>query len=459
MKLHHSFTALALAGLGFMASVTTPTLSWAQSDGEDAPDGPWISSVVWQSESELLGTRSQGLLFRPADVVRASSADPQDLTAIGHCDTSLWSVCALDDGRVVASDYRGGVWLFAAAAVPNAAEKADKQQAAVDEAKTENADSAEDASEKEDDEKADGKEADNEEADSEEANNEEADSEEADSEEADNEDADNQAADGAQAASAEAPSGQAASAEAASAVALSGQAESPAGKPFELDARWIRALKKTPQAGQLLAGTEDGKLLLLSVDEAKEIRRVDAHAAAIFDIAFSAAGDKVATAAGDGSIKIFNWPQLEPLASMTVDKDTAIWSLLFVNDDKQIVSGGSNNAIQLWDVASAQSIVTIAVAGNWVTSLAALPESHLVVAGCMDGKLVVVDWQTMHAVHSQAGPGSAIWSVALAPHGQQLAVATRKHGLAVVDTQPWLAAGQAAAEALEAVRPPAPPKR
>lgn len=368
MKSHLLFNALALVALGFTATLIASSTGQAQGKEENVPDGPWISSVVWQSESELLGTHSQGLLFRPAEVVRAASGAPQELTAVGHSDTSLWSVCALDDGRVVASDYRGGVWLFDAAA-PVTAEGAAAEKAG------------------------------------------------------------------------------------------SELANSPTGKPFELDARWIRALKKTPDADQLLAGTEDGKLLLLSVGQAKEIRRIDAHPAAIFDIAFSAAGDKVATAAGDGAIKIFSWPQLEPLASMSADKDATIWSLLFVNDDKQIVSGGSNNAIQLWDVASAQSIVTIAAAGNWVTSLAAIPDSPLVVAGCMDGKLVVVDWQTLQAVHNQDGPGSAIWSIALAPGGQQLAIATRKHGLAVVDgIESWVAAGQAAADAVKAVRPPAPPR-
>lgn len=369
MKSHRLFNALALAALGLTATLIAPRTSQAQDKEENVPDGPWISSVVWQSESELLGTHSQGLLFRSAEVVRAASSAPEELTAVGHSDTSLWSVCALADGRVVASDYRGGVWLFDGTAAPVAAEKV-----AAEEASSEHADS-------------------------------------------------------------------------------------PAGKPLALDARWIRALKRTPDADQLLAGTEDGKLILLSVGEGKESRRIDAHPAAIFDIAFSAAGDKVATAGGDGAIKIFSWPQLEPLASMSVDKDATIWSLLFVNDDKQIVSGGSNNAIQLWDVASAQSIVTMAVAGNWVTSLAAIPESPLVVAGCMDGKLVVVDWQTLQAVHSQEGPGSAIWSIALAPGGEQLAIATRKHGLAVVDDiQAWIAAGQAAAEAVKAVRPPAPPR-
>lgn len=335
-----------------LACSSVPGLACLADDKEVVPDGPWISAVVWQGDSELIGTRSQGLLFRPADVVRAASSAPQELSVIGQTETSLWGICAVGDGRVVASDYRGGVWLFDSPATPAAEQPA-------------------------------------------------------------------------------------------------------AGKPFALDARWIRAMEKSPVAGELLVGTEDGKLLVLSVDEAKETRRIDAHQAAVFDIAFSSTGDKVATCAGDGTVKVFSWPQLETLGSMSVGKD-AIWSLLFVNQDKNLVSGGADNAIQLWDVASAKSIVSVAVAGNWVTSLAALPNSTLVVAGCMDGKLLVADWSTMQAVQSQAGPGSAIWSVALSPSGQQLAVATRKHGLAVVDTQVWLAAGQTAAEAARAVRPPAP---
>ncbi len=327
-------------------------LNCSAEEKETLPDGPWISAVAWQGDSELVGTRSQGLLFRPADVVRSASTAPQELSVIGQTETALWSVCAVSGGRVVASDYKGGVWLFESPATPTAE-------------------------------------------------------------------------------------------------------QTETGKPFVLDARWIRALEKSPVEGELLAGTEDGKLLVLSVDEVKETRRIDAHQAAIFDIAFSSAGDKVATCAGDGTLKVFSWPQLETLGSMSVGKD-AIWSLLFVNEDKNIISGGADNAIQLWDVASAQSIVSVAVAGNWITSLAALPNSTLVVAGCMDGKLLVADWSTMQAVHSQAGPGSAIWSIAMSPNGQQLAVATRKHGLAVVDPQAWFAAGKTAAEAARAVRPPAP---
>ena len=70
--------------------------------------------------------------------------------------------------------------------------------------------------------------------------------------------------------------------------------------PLPVDARWIRALEKSPEPGQWLAGTEDGKLLVLSIADGREVKRIDATAAAIFDIAVNPAGNQIALAGGDG---------------------------------------------------------------------------------------------------------------------------------------------------------------
>lgn len=319
----------------------------ADEKGEPVADGPWISSVAWHGDAAIVGTRSQGLLFRPAEVVQASPTNPADLKVVGESPTSLWGVVSAGTGAIV-SDYKGGVHEF----------------------------------------KTDG----------------------------------------------DKPSEP---------------------KSFELDARWIRTLEKAPKSEEVLAGTEDGKLLVLALDKHQELRRVDAAAAAIFDIAFSAAGDKVATAAGDGSIHLFSWPALESLGTMKAGGD-AIWALTFVDNDQQIVSGGADRAVQLWDVAKRSSIVTMASARNWVTSLVAIPKTNFVAAGCMDGQVVIVDYKRMLAVADQAVAESAIWSMALSPSGKQVAIGTRKHGLMVSKIQPWRRAARQAANKIETVRPPAP---
>ncbi len=341
--------ACALTSSALFFSLTLSMHVRAAEEAGNVPDGPWISAVAWQNDTELVGARSDGLLFRPAAVVKASGSTPNEFSVVGESETSLWSVLPLKTGAVVASDYKGGVHLF-------------------------------------------------------------------------------------------------------------GGSDGQGPKKFTVEARWIRALEHSPAEGEILAGTEDGKLLVLSVGEAKELRRVDAHASAIFDIAVSSAGDKIATSGGDGTIKIFSWPALEKLSEMHVNKE-AVWSLAFVNNDTQIVSGGADRAIQLWDVASASSIITIGATHNWVTSLVALPKTSLVVAGCMDGNVVVADYQTMQTVSTSPGPGTAIWSIALSPDGKQLAVGTRKQGLAVMKVGPWKRAGRAAAEQAHAIRPPAPKKK
>ncbi len=224
---------------------------------------------------------------------------------------------------------------------------------------------------------------------------------------------------------------------------------------FELSARWIRTLEKAPGDGQVLAGTEDGKLVVLSVADRKETKRIDAHPAAIFDIAVNPAGDKIATVAGDGSIKVWSWPALEPAGSMSGGKD-AVWAVQFSADGSKLVTGGAERRVRLWDLAKNKLIMSIAVTPDWVTSLALVPNTTLAVAGCMNGKVVVVDYAAMLPVTQLDGPGSAIWSVAVSPSGQKVALSTRKHGLAILEANKWQDAAKAVTDRVASEQPPAP---
>ncbi|MEM7558087.1 MAG: hypothetical protein AAF394_03110 [Planctomycetota bacterium] len=312
----------------------------ANDDEEQVADGPWISSVVWDGEQSVVGTNPQGLLLRPAKLVRAAASGEGELETLGESETSLWSVLSLSDGRWLSSDYKGGLHLM-------------------------------------------GKDA---------------------------------------------------------------------GK-IECEARWVRALAATPEDGKVLAGTEDGKVLLLSVADKKELSRVDAHKAAVFDIAFNASGDKVATAGGDGVIKIHSWPELKPIAEMNHGSD-AVWSVAFVEGDSKLVSGGAGRRLQLWDLESAQSICTLTRTRDWITDLIALPDSDVVMAFCMDGKVIAADTQVMTKVAEKELAGSAIWSASL--NGKRIALGTRKHGVIVADVPDCSDKVAAAKAEMEQLKPPSP---
>jgi WD40 repeat protein len=325
----------------FLITLATQALRAADDEKVVAPDGPWISSVVWLDESHLAGTRSQGLLLRPGQVVKVATEKLPELETVGEAETSLWCLKSLGGGKFLAGDYKGRLAVFGEGAP----------------------------------------------------------------------------------------------------------------KALEIESRWIRAIAQATD-GQLLAGTEDGKLIVIGTDH-KETKRVDVSAAAIFHIALNPAGDQVAIASGDGVIKLFSWPALEEKAKMSRSSE-AVWSVVFTPDGKHLVSGGADRRLQLWDLATARSVCTITKTPDWVTSLVAIPNSSLVAAGCMNGEVVLADYATLSKVAIEAKAESGIWSLALSPSGLQLAAGTRKNGFAVMAIGDWIVAGQKASEEASKIRPPAP---
>ena len=348
------FFSCGLSGLRAAAILLVSATALAGTSAADEPEkgkaaeasvgtGPWMTSVRWLDDQNLVAAESQGLLLRTGKVVKTSAAEITKLEPLGEEETSIWAVLPLAEGKVLASNYKGEVFLHGG------------------------------------------------------------------------------------------------------------------GEPqkFEVTARWIRALEKAPGDGQALAGTEDGKLVVLSLTDRKETKRIDAHGAAIFDIAVNRAGDKIATVAGDGSVKLWSWPGLEAAGSMSRGSD-AVWAVEFSADGSKLITGGAERRVRLWDIAGSKLIMSIAVTADWVTSLASIPDSTLVAAGCMNGKVVIVDYAAMLPVQEIDGPGSAIWSVAISPNGKQLAVSTRKHGLSLIGADQWQEAAKAANARAAAEKPPAP---
>ncbi len=316
----------------------------ASGQDDDVPNGPWISSVGWVSDTDVVGTQSEGLLLRPAKAVKANTAALDQFKVLGETESSLWRIVILPDGRVAVSDYRGGIHVFGG--------------------------------------------------------------------------------------------------------------DQPAA--FQADLKWVRAMALTPDGKDIVAGTEDGKLVVLSIEQLKETRRTDAHDAAIFDVVFNASGDTLATACGDGSIKLFTWPTLEEKGKLSRG-DEGVWSVVFTPDGKWLLSGGSDRRIQLWDLAAMQSVCTIARSRDWITDLVLLPDSNLVAAGAMDGKLVVADYAIKQKVAVADAAGSAIWAAELSPDGKQILLGTRKTGFVLVPVaDPWRAEARKLADEVAKLAPPAP---
>jgi WD40 repeat protein len=226
--------------------------------------------------------------------------------------------------------------------------------------------------------------------------------------------------------------------------------------PIELNSRWIRCMVAVPNnPKELLVATEDGQLVVVGTENWNEVRRVKIEpAAAVFDLAFNPNVNQIAVAMGDGNVQLMSWPALEK--QNTLKGNGTVWSCVYSQDGTQLITGGSDRKIRLWDTATGSSIVAIASAKDWITSIQLLPQTTYVVAGCMNGELLLADYATKLPVKTHKAANSGVWDIAISPEAKRIAVGTRKHGVLIVDCSTWYEEAKAAASASEAEKPPQP---
>jgi WD40 repeat protein/DNA-binding SARP family transcriptional activator len=176
---------------------------------------------------------------------------------------------------------------------------------------------------------------------------------------------------------------------------------------------WTRAIAVHPN-GNLLATGGDDRLIYLWVrtgDGTFAPREpVTGHAGAIFGIAFNPDGTCLATASGDRTIRLWQLlsphtagePMIPDLECVTVLHGHTSWvrTLCFTPDGRQLVSGGDDRAVRVWDVASGQCRYTLTRHTNSVQGVAIHPEGQWLVTCALDATINV--WQLADGAHLQS---------------------------------------------------------
>ena len=109
----------------------------------------------------------------------------------------------------------------------------------------------------------------------------------------------------------------------------------------------------------------------------------------------------------DGAIARFN-----PGAS--------VYTVAFSSDGQLLASGGTDNAVILWDVSSQTEFRTLIGHNDWVKSVAFSPDGQLLASASMDGSLKL--WEISSGINfTSRKQGDRLESVAFSLHGDMLA--------------------------------------
>jgi eukaryotic-like serine/threonine-protein kinase len=143
------------------------------------------------------------------------------------------------------------------------------------------------------------------------------------------------------------------------------------------------------------------------------------HTDAVWSVAFSRDGRRIASASNDQTIKI--WDAATGQLIRTLADGEVIEAVVFNPNGSQVASGGSKHVVTLWDVATGQPIRTFAGHTLSIFELAFSPDGKTLASSSSDGTVKLWDVVANAPSHSLADHRrGAAGEVAFSPDGKTL---------------------------------------
>jgi WD40 repeat protein len=162
------------------------------------------------------------------------------------------------------------------------------------------------------------------------------------------------------------------------------------------------ALAVRPDAKQAAVGTADGTLTILDLTaEPKPTGTVPAHIAGVAAASYSPDGSRLATVGGDGIVKLWSVPDTgtpttsarfeSAMAISTLGSVTALSAVGFSPDGRQVVAGGADGIVRIWDAATGAEARGLRGHTDWVTAAQFSPDGEKVLSAGVDRAVRVFD--------------------------------------------------------------------
>lgn len=170
------------------------------------------------------------------------------------------------------------------------------------------------------------------------------------------------------------------------------------------------------------AGNDLTVMLFDAREPAAPVRVLEGHDSAVQALAYSTAGNLLASGSGDRTVKLWN-PSTYGLVRTYRGHGDAVTALAVAPDGRVLASAGLDGAIRLWSSSSNRTYRVLRGHRGRITSLAFSPDGQLLASAGDDGVVKLWEFRRGRSARSLHGHAGEVRSVSFAPDSRRLASA------------------------------------
>jgi len=188
-------------------------------------------------------------------------------------------------------------------------------------------------------------------------------------------------------------------------------------REFEKRPKRIHSVVISPLGRFALSGNEDGTMSLWDISTGRVIRTFRGSSVKILSVAYSPDGRFALCGSSDSTLRLWDLSSGENIRIFRGHGD-AVVAVAFSPDGRFSLSGGNDNVLKLWDVTTGREIRTYRGHTGALTSVAFSPDGRYALSGAKDSTVRLWEISTGREIHTFKGHQHWVTSVDYSPDGR-----------------------------------------